>query len=113
MPLTVEFFYVFKKVIQEDPSGFMHSWISGTSVSSAKSLGCSRTPTLYFDLLRSLFCLPFALTPPACNTKVKRHSISSEDLHYGFLTLFPSMFWSATELISIANIHPQLEDCPC
>lgn len=77
----------------------MYSWVSGVPVSFERPPGCSRTPALYFYQLSSLFCLLFALTSAACNTKVKCHSINSEDLHYGVLPHCPSMLWSARELV--------------
>lgn len=74
------------------------SEVSGVPVSFEKPLGCSGAPALYFFLLSSSFCLPFAETSAACNSEVKSQLVNSEDLHYGVLPHFPSMLWSAREL---------------
>lgn len=111
MPPPVKFFYIFTNVIQQDPRGSMYFWVSGVCVSFERPLGCSGTPALYFYILISLFCLLFALTS-ACNTKEKCHSINSEDLHYGALPRFPSILWSARELVPLLTFIISLRTVP-
>lgn len=83
------------------------SWDSGVPVGFERLLRCSGTLELHFYLLSSLLCLLFALTLAACNTKV-----NSEDLHYGVLPRFPSVLWSARELVPLLTFIISLRTVP-
>lgn len=63
-----------------------------------------------FCTLLVLFC--FFVTSAVCMTKVTCHTINSEDLHYGVFPCFPSVLWSARELVPFITFIISREDCP-
>lgn len=96
---------IFLQFYKRNPVGSkpLCSEVSGVPVSFEKPLGCSGAPALCFFLLSSFFCLPFAETSAACNSKVKSHLESSEDLHNGVPPHFPSTLWSARDLVPLPD----------